>query len=84
MSASRQKQSKRDEVSFKQQKSLSVCLTVFIRPFDAKWKPTSARRSMFLHGPDTLAKHLPELSSLSNQVRLYRYSPILPLLKLLS
>jgi len=81
MSASRQKQSKRDEVRPANQDLWSnpkSCLTPCVRLFDGRWKRTSARRSTSLLALATPAKHLLALSSLSNQARRCRSSPVQP------
>lgn len=81
LSSSRQKQSKRDEVSptkpfaFPQLKNMD--LTHVRRQSDARWRPTSTRRSMAgLQEHDTQERHHQGRCWLSSQARLFRSSPI--------
>ena len=82
ISASRQKQSKRDEVSVIPliivAGTLSYYANTDTRPFDGKLRQTSIRKNTLLLVPDTHGKLLPAQSLLSSQAKLSRSSQIPP------
>jgi hypothetical protein len=74
MSASRAKQSKRDEVA--RVPPLSIIAANYSRPFDGKWRPTLARRNTPPVDHDRRERPLLEQSLLSGRVKPSRSSQI--------